>query len=282
MPGSVCCDAGGEVRLTRWRHGDAAGGGRTQRSPVGDAEGRVRLLRPRHRPAATGAAHRPRAAPRRRRGRAVLVGVRALLLPGRGRGHRHPGADRRGALHGQSLSARAGPGHLGRGAAAGGRARRTDRQPARGRGRPQHRQLPRHPAIAVPARGALSDPHPQREHRLGRLGHRRAPARWPERVRSRGRPGDEPARHAGGSVPRLGRHDARRAGGQRGPGDLLPLLGPGRLRSSAERARRRAGAAARQRRDLHDHVRAGLRLAGRPRVAAGGRSGSAGRRGRRP
>ena len=61
-----------------------------------------------------------------------------------------------------------------------------------------------------------------------------------------------------------------------GPGDLLPLLGPGGVRSSPERARRRAGAAARQRWGLHDHLRAGLRLAGRPGVAAGGRSGEHG------
>ena len=37
-----------------------------------------------------------------------------------------------------------------------GRARRTDRQSARGRRRPQHRQLPRHPALALPARACAT------------------------------------------------------------------------------------------------------------------------------
>ena len=47
----------------------------------------------------------------------------------------------------------------------------------------------------------------------------------------------------------------------RGAGDLLPLLGPRRVRPPAQRARRRAGPARGQRRRLHGHLRAALRLA---------------------
>ena len=60
---------------------------------------------------------------------------------------------------------------------------------------------------------------------------------------------------------------------QRGAGGLLPLLGPRGLRSPAERPGRRAVRAGRQRRCVHDHLRAGVRVARGPGVAAraGGR-----------
>ena len=45
-------------------------------------------------------------------------------------------------------------------------------------------------------------------------------------------------------------------------GDLLPLLGPRAVRPPAQRARRRAGPARRERRDLHGHLRALLPAAG--------------------
>ena len=59
--------------------------------------------------------------------------------------------------------------------------------------------------------------------------------------------------------PRVGRHHARRPAGGRGAGHLQPLLGASRLRQPAQRPRRRAGVAARQRRGLHGHLRADVR-----------------------
>ena len=73
-------------------------------------------------------------------------------------------------------------------------------------------------------------------------------------------------------------HDALDASDR--AGDLQPLLGPGGLRPSAQRARRRAGPAAGQRRDLHDHLRAVLRQPGRLRLGAGGQGRGGGGRGR--
>ena len=82
--------------------------------------------------------------------------------------------------------------------------------------------------VAVLARRPLHDAHPQLQRRLGRLGHRRrsTPAACPTSAAGRGR--DEPPRHAGRPVARLGRHDARRPRRVRRPGDLLPLRAPAR------------------------------------------------------
>ena len=75
--------------------------------------GRLRLRRGRHRPGPVRerAAHRPAPAARRRCGRPVLVGVRAEHVCRRDRGHRDPGADRRGTAHGGPLPGRPRAGH---------------------------------------------------------------------------------------------------------------------------------------------------------------------------
>ena len=128
------------------------------------------------------------------------------------------------------------------------------------RGRPQHRLLARHAADAARARRALPDPHPQRQRAVGRLGDRRTGARRALAVRARGGAGDEPARDARRPLARVGRHHARRARRRRGTGAVLALLGPGGVRPPAQRARRRARPARRQRRGLHGHLRAEVRL----------------------
>ena len=75
-------------------------------------------------------------------------------------------------------------------------------------------------------------------------------------------------------------HDA--LGHHHRAGDLQPLLGPGGLRSSAQRAGRRAGPTAGQRRGLHDHLRAVLRQPGRLRLGVRGQGRGGGGRGRPP
>ena len=63
-------------------------------------------------------------------------------------------------------------------------------------------------------------------------------------------------------------HDVMRdvARRRRLAGAVLPLLRVRRVRPPAQRARRRADPAGRQRRDLHGHLRAAVRDAGGPRV----------------
>ena len=68
--------------------------------------------------------------------------------------------------------------------------------------------------------------------RLGGLGDRGRAARRPDEVRRGSRSRDEPARHAGGHLARVGRHDERRARRRRSAGHLLAL-------ERAARSRRR-------------------------------------------
>ncbi len=121
--------------------------------------------------------------------------------------------------------------------------RRPDGVPDGSRGRPLDQLLARHAATAPRPRGPLPDADPQREHPVGRLGDRPAGGRRAHRLRPRGRRGDEPRRHDGRPLPRLGRHDARRPGRGRGARDLQPQLGPRGHRQPAQRPRRRARAA---------------------------------------
>ena len=127
------------------------------------------------------------------------------------------------------------------------------------RGRPLDRLLAGCAADAPPARRPLPDAHPQRQHPVGRLRDRRARRRRAQPVRRRGGPGDEPARHDGRPLPRRRRDDAGGPRRHRGAGRLLTLLGPRGLRPPAQRARRRAGPARRQRRRVHGDLRPRLR-----------------------
>ena len=112
--------------------------------------------------------------------------------------------------------------------------------------RPRHRELARRAARLLPARRALHDAHALQHHRLGRLGDGRRAARRPHEVRRGGRAGDEPARHAGGHLARVGRHDERRARHRRGAGHLLALQRARALADAAQRAGRRARARCRR------------------------------------
>ncbi len=198
-------------------------------------------------------------------GRPVLVG----LHPGRDhRRGRHPGdagADRRRPPAGRALSR-----HLRAGADGGRRGAhpqgRADRLADRHGGGAFDRRLARRPAPALRRGRPLHDAHPHQEHRLGRLGDRRAPARRPHPLRRGGGARDEPARHAGRSLARRAGDDEegdRRLGGA---GDLLPLLGPGPGRPSAQRAGRRAPPAAEERRRGDGDLRPLLRLGGGARL----------------
>ena len=82
-------------------------------------------------------------------------------------------------------------------------------------GRPLDRQLARQPADVPSPRRALHDDHALEQHRVGRRRDRHAEEQRPVAVRRRGRPGDELARDARGSEPRLARHDGRRAARRR-------------------------------------------------------------------
>ena len=86
--------------------------------------------------------------------------------------------------------------------------------------------------------------------------------------RPRGGARDAAARHARRPLPRRRRHHARRARRGRGAGHLLALVGAGPLRSPPQRAGRRAGPAAGQRRRVHGDVRARVRVPGVPGLGA--------------
>ena len=133
---------------------------------------------------------------------------------------------------------------------------------ARCRRWPRHRRVARRAADAVRARRQVPDADPQRQRRLGRFGHRQAAGRRADRVRPGCGPRDATDRHARRPFARRGFHDAPCAGRGPGPGDLLALQRQGGHRQPAQRARRRAGPAGRQRRRLHGDVRARLRVAG--------------------
>jgi hypothetical protein len=77
-------------------------------------------------------------------------------------------------------------------------------------------------------------------------------------------------------LPCLGRDHAGRHPGLGGAGDLLPLLGAGGDRPCAQCARQRPEADARERRDRHGHLRAGLRQRGGAPLErrSGGRGGA--------
>ena len=98
---------------------------------------------------------------------------------------RHAGADRRRVRDGRALPGRPGAGHRRRRARPRAGRGRPDRQPAGRRGRSLDQQLPRHAADASRAGRPLPHADPQREHRLGRLGHRRTGARRADRFRPR-------------------------------------------------------------------------------------------------
>ena len=102
---------------------------------------------------------------------------------------------------------------------------------------------------------------------------------------------DEPAGDARRPVPRVAGHHARRAARHRGAGDLLALVGAGDLRRAAQRARRRPGRGAEERRRRDGDLRARLHRArgraplpearGRERPAEGPAAVHAGRGHRR-
>src|SRR6478736_5498792 len=112
----------------------------------------------------------------------------------------------------------------------------TGRVAPRRRGRSLHRLLARDPADAPRPRRAVPDADAQRQHALGRLGHRRARRRRPQRVRPRGRARDEPPRDDGRPQPRRRDDDAGRARDHRRTGHLQPLLGAGPVRHPPQRA----------------------------------------------
>ena len=115
---------------------------------------------------------------------------------------------------------------------------RQGRLHARHRGRPCDRELARRAARLPSPRRPVHDAHAQRQHRLGGLVLRSCGVRRAHRLRRRGGPGDELARHAGRHLARVARVDARRARCRGSPRHLLPLLRPRRHRPSAQRARR--------------------------------------------
>ena len=160
--------------------------------------------------------HRPRAPPRGRRRRPVLVGLHPGRDPRRLRPHAAR-ADRHRAARDRALSGRArGRRHRGRRQA--GHEARARRLAARGRGRPRDRELARSPARLLRPRRALHDPHPQRDPRLGGRRRRHPAPLGPHPVRRGGRARDEPARHARRPVARdPGDHGRRapRVGGAR-------------------------------------------------------------------
>ncbi len=134
---------------------------------------------------------------RARRGRRpVLVGVHPGGDARARRGADHARADRHRAADGRAL-----PGRLRDGLHRRRRAPhpqgRQDRLADRHRGRPPDRQLAGGAARDVRAGRALHDAHARAEHRLGRLGHRRACTPRADRLRQRGGARDEPAGHAG-------------------------------------------------------------------------------------
>ena len=106
----------------------------------------------------------------------------------------------------------------------------TDRLAPRDRGRARDRELAGGAAGLLRPRGAVHDPHPREDDRLGRLRDRHGSPRRPHPLRRGGRARDEPAGDAGGPLPRLGRDDGGRAARLRGAGRLLALLGAGGLR----------------------------------------------------
>src|SRR6266536_1135067 len=234
----------------------APGRRRAQRPRLGrTGAGGLRLRPGRRGGRPAGAANRHPTAARGRSGSAVLVGLRARQAPGRPRGQRHARADRRGPRDGGALRRRLRAGDHRRWGRAGGGGG-TDRLAAGGRGRSLDRLLPGHAAHAVRPGRALPDAHPQRQRALGRLRHRRARLRRADPLRRGGRAGDEPARHARGPQPRGAGDDAGGARGERGAGDLLPLLRQGPLRRAPQRSRRGARSARRQRRGVHGDLRA--------------------------
>lgn len=245
---------------------------RTQRPAVGKPR-QPPLQRRRHRPGtAADPAHRhPEAAPRRLP-RAILVGVRAQRLRRRRRGDRHARADRLRAPHVRALprdlQARD---HRGR------RARRAGRRPHRladrHRRRPSDRQQHGRAARIRAPRRALHDTDLEQHQRIRRRGGRRAQVARPERPWPRDRGRDEPHRHDRRPVPRLRRHDARRARRIEAAGHVQPLLVLLRQPASAQRARGRAAHARRQRRRADDHRSARIRVRRRARVGRRRRAG---------
>lgn len=97
----------------------------------------------------------------------------------------------------------------------------------------------------------------------------------PERPWPRDRGRDEPHRHDRRPVPRLRRHDARRARRIEAAGHVQPLLVLLRQPASAQRARGRAAHARRQRRRADDHRSARIRVRRRARVGRRRRAGPA-------
>ena len=115
---------------------------------------------------------------------------------------------------------------------------RENRLADRHRRRPSDRQFPRGAAADVRPRRALHDVDPRPQYRLGGCRHRRARAPWLDAVRRGGGPRDEPSRHARRFEPRLARHDAGGARGERRAGHVFPFLRARARRSSARCARR--------------------------------------------
>ena len=205
-------------RRPRRGRGDFRGARDPQAAPADRQPQRPADGHPRERQAAAGCRglrprcahrgrHRHRAAARGRRGRPVLVGVR----PERARCRRarvlaYPArADRHCAAHHRALPARPR-------ARAHRRRHRTrerggpHRLAARHGRRPRDRQLARRPARLLAARRALHDAHALQHGRLGRFGNGRRAERRPLEVRRGSGAGDEPARDAGGHLPRVGRY----------------------------------------------------------------------------
>ena len=119
-------------------------------------------------------------------------------------------------------------------------------------------------------------PHadPQRRQPVGGFRDRHRAPRRPHALRRGGGPRAEPLGHVGRPESHVARHDASVPRGERGPGDLLPLVGARPLRRHAERPRRRARGRGPTRRGRDGDVRAlvphgGGRRGERRRVAGG-------------
>ena len=168
--------------------------------------------------------------------------------------------------------------------------RRCPRRPRRRQGRlsdgrrrrSADRRVPGRAAVLRPCRGPLHDTDLVDHSFLGGLGHGRTGPRGFERLRPRGRRGDEPDRDDPRPLPRRAHRHAPIARPEHAAGALHPLL---RVRSQpapAQHPRRRPRPRARQRGSGDDDLRALVRLERPPRVGRRRRAGNRPRGDRRP